>query len=150
MKHETLLKLVPKQQWAVMQSSKEFAEATERMNKVAHSVPKIYATEDMERHPLALHYFSSASDWYVCEWDGEDLFFGYVILENDFEMSEWGYISRSELLGLEIILLKRRDILNLDLYCEHETIEDALYAKNPKYFYKHKRPDNQDGKGEDV
>jgi len=141
MEYETLLKLVPKQQWIVMKSSKEFVEATEHMNGIACSVPKLGETDNMERHPLALHYFSSACDWYICEWDGEDRFFGYVILNNDLEMSEWGYISRSELLSLEAVFSKRCDILNLDLYCEHETIEDALYARNPKHFYKYRRND---------
>jgi len=139
--YDILLKLVPKQQWDVMQSSKEFAEVMEELNEVTCNIPKLGETENMERHPLSLHYFSSACDWYICEWDGGDRFFGYVILNNDLEMSEWGYISRSELLSLEVVFLKRGDILNLDLYCEHETVEDALYARNPKHFYKYRRND---------
>jgi len=141
MTYKTLQKLVPRQQWAVMESSKELVEVIERMDEAVRSVPKLGETDAMERHPLALHYFSSAHDWYICEWDGEDQFFGYVKLNNDFKKSEWGYISRSELLSLEAALLKRGDILNLDLYCAHETIEDALYAKNPKYYHKYRRED---------
>jgi len=137
--YDILLKLLPKQQWAVMRSSKELVEVIERMDEAARSVPKLGETDAMERHPLALHYFSSACDWYICEWDGGDRFFGYAILNDDLEMSEWGYISRSELLSLEAVLLKLGDVLNLDLYCEHETIEDALYAKNSKHFNKYRR-----------
>jgi len=140
--YDILLKLLPKQQWAVMQSSEELINEIENTTKTARNMPKLGETDNMERHPLALHYFSSACDWYICEWDGEDRFFGYVILNNDLEMSEWGYISRSELLSLEDVLLKRGDILNLDLYCEHETIEDALYARNSKHFYKYRRGKN--------
>jgi len=149
-KYEALLSLIPKLQLSVVQATKELADDMGRMNEIVSRIPKIGETENMERHPLALHYFSSACDWYICEWDGKDRFFGYVILNGDLEMSEWGYISRSELLGVEDVLRKRGDVLNLDLYnilCE--TIEDALYAKNPGYFYKYKKPENQTGKGEE-
>jgi len=140
--YNTLLKLLPKQQWAVMRSNRELNDEIENMVETACNMPKLGATENMDRHPLGLHYFSSACDWYICEWDGEDRFFGYTILNNDFEMSEWGYISRSELLSLEAVLLKRGDSLNLCSYgVSYKTIEDALYARNPEYFYKYRRND---------
>jgi hypothetical protein len=69
----------------------------------------------------------------VAEYSREDdLFFGYAILNGDLEMSEWGYISRQEILSLEIP--ERFLMINLDLHCHEETIEDALFHKDPDYF----------------
>jgi len=37
--------------------------------------------------------FTGGCDWYITEFDGDDLFFGFAILNSDYEMAEWGYIS---------------------------------------------------------
>ena len=68
------------------------------------SIPKLYATESI---PLAeklvhLHFFIGGCDWYIVEYDGEDLFFGYTILNGDIVNAEWGYISFSELQSIKI------------------------------------------------
>jgi hypothetical protein len=34
--------------------------------------------------------------------EGEDLFWGYAILNNDLEMAEWGYLSFEELKSIKI------------------------------------------------
>ena len=48
-----------------------------------------------------LHYFNSSSDWYIYEWDKKaDRFYGYVVLNGDWEMSEWGYISVDEITNI--------------------------------------------------
>lgn len=66
---------------------------TARMAKNA-----LYSTE---KTPLAEkivtgHFFLGSCDWYVTEFDGEDLFFGYANL-GDPQNAEWGYFSLSEL-----------------------------------------------------
>jgi hypothetical protein len=68
------------------------------------SLPKLYETE---RVPLGdkfihLHFFIGGCDWYIAEYDGEDLLFGYAILNNDHECAEWGYISLEELKSIRI------------------------------------------------
>jgi hypothetical protein len=40
-------------------------------------------------------------DWFISEYDGEDLFFGYAIIGNP-EFAEWGYISFTELKQIRI------------------------------------------------
>ena len=62
-------------------------------------IPRLYATESTPLHNklVYLHFFIGDSDWYVCEFDGDDLFFGYVILNGDHLNAEWGYFSFSEL-----------------------------------------------------
>ena len=88
----------------------------ERLSKI----PKLYETEHtpLEDKTVYLHFFIGGCDWYVCEYDGTDLFRGYAILNCDFEMAEWGYISFKE--------LKRINIGGIEIDCELEE-----YWKNP-------------------
>ena len=67
-------------------------------------IPKLYETEDIppEEKLIYLHFFIGGSDWYIAEYDGEDTFFGYAILNGDTEMAEWGYVSFRELQELKI------------------------------------------------
>ncbi len=63
------------------------------------SLPGLYETGDipLKDKPIYLHFFLGGCDWYVVEYDGNDLFWGYAILNSDLEMAEWGYISFREL-----------------------------------------------------
>ena len=67
-------------------------------------IPKLYETEDipLQDKEIHLHFFIGGSDWYICEWDGEDTFFGFAILNNGYQMAEWGYVSFSELKSLKL------------------------------------------------
>ena len=72
-------------------------------------IPRLYETEHipLEDKLIYLHFFIGGCNWYVSEYDGDDLFFGFAILNGDYEMAEWGYISFAELKsicvhGLEI------------------------------------------------
>ena len=48
------------------------------------------------------HFFAApAFDWYVSEFDGEDIFFGFVNLNNP-DMAEWGPFTLSELRELRL------------------------------------------------
>jgi len=71
----------------------------ERLSKI----PKLYETENMPLKDklVYLHFFIGGSDWFICEYDGKDIFFGFCILNNDLEMSEWGYVSFSELKSIK-------------------------------------------------
>ena len=76
------------------------APSIERLAKI----PKLYETEgmDLKEKTVHLHFFLGGSDWYAVEYDGKDLFFGYVIINDDMEMAEWGYFSFSELKSIKI------------------------------------------------
>jgi hypothetical protein len=67
-------------------------------------IPKLYETENtpLKDKLIYLHFFIAGCDWYIAEYDGEDLFWGFAILNNDYEMAEWGYISFSELKSLKL------------------------------------------------
>ena len=41
-------------------------------------------------------------DWYVAEYDGDDIFWGFAILGGDTLNAEWGYISLGELQSISI------------------------------------------------
>ena len=68
--------------------------------EVLDQLPLLYANEKT-RTPIQdiiihLHLFVSACDWWVAEFDGQDIFWGFVNLGDDL-CAEWGYISYSEL-----------------------------------------------------
>jgi len=73
-------------------------------------IPKLYSTEELEQNEIqiVMHFFLAGSDWFIAEWDPLDrIFYGFVVLNNDLTMAEWGYISFDELKsisfkGLEI------------------------------------------------
>ena len=49
-----------------------------------------------------MHFFIGGCDWYIAEYDGNNLFYGYAILNGDQQNSEWGYISFSGLKSINI------------------------------------------------
>ncbi|MDA3822212.1 MAG: hypothetical protein PF450_06320 [Bacteroidales bacterium] len=66
-------------------------------------------------------------DWYIIEYDGDDIFFGYAILNGDLDNAEWGYISFQELKSLKISFM--------EIDCELEefwTIKPASQIDNIK------------------
>jgi len=67
-------------------------------------IPRLYETESIpiKDKIIHLHFFIGNCDWYVAECDGDDIFYGYAILNGDTENSEWGYISFGELKAINI------------------------------------------------
>ena len=82
-------------------------------------IPKLYSTDFIQPlyKKIFMHFFLGDSDWYIAEFDGKDLFYGFAILNGDTAMSEWGYISFSELKFFEI---------------EHDLYWKIRYAKEVK------------------
>ena len=72
----------------------------ERLTKI----PRLYETEHvpLKDKVIYLHFFIGSCDWYVAEYDGVDLFWGYAILNDDHQCAEWGYISFTELKEIKI------------------------------------------------
>ena len=75
----------------------------EPTKEILNSVPRLYETEDvpLKEKLVHLHFFMGGCDWYICETDG-NLMWGFCILNNDYEMAEWGYVSLSELRSIKI------------------------------------------------
>lgn len=68
------------------------------------SIPKLYGTQQipLKEKLVYLHFFIGSCDWYVCEFDGDDTFWGFVILNGDLFNAEWGYFSYSELKAVRV------------------------------------------------
>ncbi len=88
------------------------------------SIPRLYKTEhvDLKEKIIHLHFFLGGCDWYVSEYDGGDIFWGFVILNNDFQCSEWGYISLSE---LQSIRIQGYLEIDCDLYWEPKSAKEV-------------------------
>ena len=71
-------------------------------------IPRLYETENVPAGDklIYLHFFIGKCDWFIAEYDGDDLFFGFAILNSDYEMAEWGYISFAELKSISIHCLE--------------------------------------------
>ena len=73
--------------------------------KELNAIPRLYSTENITAKDkiIRMHFFLGSSDWLAVEFDGEDLFFGYVSLNDDKENAEWGYFSLSELADINFL-----------------------------------------------
>jgi hypothetical protein len=107
--------------------------STERLIKI----PNLYETEQtpLKQKIVHLHFFLGGCDWYVVEYDGEDIFFGYAILNNDYDMAEWGYISFRELKNINISGLEIDCVMeqywDYPLACEIEKICKGMRWRQP-------------------
>lgn len=66
-------------------------------------IPKLYASEKLSAEDIVIHmhFFFGSADWYVAEFDGEDIFFGHANL-GDPICAEWGYFSFTELKEIRV------------------------------------------------
>ncbi|MBT3255222.1 MAG: DUF2958 domain-containing protein [Deltaproteobacteria bacterium] len=89
------------------------------------ALPKLYETEHvpLKDKLVHLHFFVSGCDWYICETDGKDVLWGFCILNNDYQMAEWGYVSLSELRPIKIDGW-------LEVDCEHEALWEVKKAED--------------------
>ena len=72
-------------------------------------IPAFYSTENtpLKEKMIHLHFFLGSCDWYFVEFSPEEqLFFGFAILNGDYDMAEWGYFSLQELCELKVSFLE--------------------------------------------
>jgi hypothetical protein len=121
--------IIPYTQYAVtIEHIEAFAEALERLLTQLENCPKLGDTDGMEEHSAVFHYFYGRTDMYICEYDGEDEMYGFSIISGDLYNAGWGYISRAEIISIEV--------LNIDYYFDEQSIEAALYKQYPRQFKK--------------
>ena len=89
-------------------------------------LPKLYTNENKEIGDVEIivKFFNPAGGqtWYCTEFDGDDLFFGYVNL-GDPECAELGYFSLKELQSLQLpfgLSIER------DMYYEGHTLKEVM------------------------
>ena len=121
--------LIPVQQLFVTKGSlKEFTGAIQRLEATLEKCPKLRETDGLPEHPAMFHYFYGLTDIFICEYNRDDLMFGYAILDGDLRNCEWGFFSLEE--------LRRIPQLNIDYHFEEQSIEAALYNAYPQRFKK--------------
>lgn len=72
-------------------------------------LPGFYSTErvPLKEKIIHLHFFIGGCDWYAVEYDPESrTFFGFAILNNDYDMAEWGYFSLEEMEQIKVKFLE--------------------------------------------
>ena len=72
-------------------------------------IPPLYSTDGvpLKEKMIHMHFFLGGCDWYAAEYDHESqCFFGFVILNDDLEMAEWGYFNLQELSDLKVEFLE--------------------------------------------
>ena len=86
-------------------------------------LPKLYETDGPTTKDkiIHMHFFIGGCDWYISEYDGEDIFFGFAILNDDYMCAEWGYISFHELKTLKFSGIE----VDNDLYWEPKPAEQV-------------------------
>jgi hypothetical protein len=110
-------------------------EIVERLRKVIEEMPETRGTEGIETPDkiVYLHYFTGGSNWYVVEKDigaeGEKepikqyQAYGYVILNQDEQNAEWGYV--------DIETLKKSNV-ELDFHWDPKPFSEVIKKEEPE------------------
>ena len=64
-----------------------------------NSLPSLNETEKvpLKEKIVHLHFYIGSTDFFIIEYGRENTFWGFVILNGDYEMAEFGYIDFQEL-----------------------------------------------------
>jgi hypothetical protein len=117
----------------VKENITEFTDVIYGLYKTIPEIPELYATEKIKmRDKIAyLHYFGGATDVYIVELEKLDIFdedkkiqgqaFGWVILNNDFDNAELGYIDINEI----------KQYYELDFHFQKTNLGELIDKHNP-------------------
>ena len=111
----------------------------ERLDKI----PRLYETESipLKEKLIHLHFFIMDTDFFICEYDGGTTFWGFVILNGDMQMSEWGYINYQDVSSIKVAgvfevdcepenLWRIRPAKEVALICKAQGWDQGLYIKD--------------------
>ena len=130
----------PRQMQAIL-GSREHADILARMESDFKNLKK---SQRQAEDPIAYaHFFLGGCDWYITNWTGGDIMDGYAILNNDYQNSEYGSVSLSELHEVTIPVRITGDVegsfgagVELDFFWTPKKVSHALYENNRNYFDK--------------
>lgn len=101
-----------------------------KIHELAGIVERLSREQEMNAdgtHWLGLKYFLGQTRIYITELDASrETAFAYCVLNGDTQMSEWGYMAMNEIVTLPGI--------ELDLYIDAVTVEEALHLDYPTAF----------------
>jgi len=97
-------------------------------------MPQIGETDGKSNATVVVqgHFFMGGNDWFITEFDGEDRFFGFAILNGDYDMAEWGYISFNELKELKMAFME----VDFDKFWTRRQVQDVDKIKLGNGVYK--------------
>lgn len=129
--------LMPKlQQMAVLENDESeevqfFIDKVKELEAVFVDAKKIDMETPIMDKIVKAHYFYGSTDWFIFDYDPKDnVFFGYVVLNGDTQMSEAGYISVEELMTVKRV--------ELDFFWDQVPLGKALHDKYPSEFDEYK------------
>ena len=70
--------LPPAQLQYIMQYTGVYKETIDHLYKIVQTIPKIGDTMTLQKPPIYFHYFSEAADYFISEYDGENIMWGKV------------------------------------------------------------------------
>jgi len=85
-----------------------YLETIDNLYKTVKEMPRLGDTVTVRNPPVYLHYFTGTADYFICEYDGEDTFFGKVRFKA-YHPADTGYQKFS------LDNLKSNQFLELDL-----------------------------------
>jgi hypothetical protein len=125
--------LMPKlQQMAVLENDESeevqfFIDKVKALEAIFVDAKKIDQNTPIMDKIVKAHYFYGSTDWYIFDYDPKDnVFFGYVVLNGDTQMSEAGYISVEELMSVKRV--------ELDFFWDQVPLGKALHSQYPSEF----------------
>lgn len=144
-------KLVPRQQVGFLMKMDDPTESRDMLLNVVKAyedIPNLYEQEGKGYNAVAyLHYFVGGTDWWITEYNkSTGKMFGYVVLNEDWQMSEFGYIDSSFFKDNSLSPLQKPE---LDFYFKYKTINQILEKEYPEKVqppierYEQSKKDNQ-------
>lgn len=122
-----LRKFIPRSQMLALsigclgEEKDAFCEILGRVIDTLGTMPVTYGQDGKGMDSIAyLHYFTGGCDWYITEKDmygGVQQAYGYAVLNGDYQMAEFGYISIIELLQVGA---------ELDLHFEPKALKELI------------------------
>lgn len=116
---------MPLHQQSVLKAS--HIPTVKRLEKELKEIPNIKSQDGKSKKETTVyaHYFSGGSDWFVTEKNDKQ-FYGYVILNGDFQMSEMGYFGIEE--------MRNNKTVELDFHWKKKSLAQALYEVDKDFF----------------
>ena len=113
-------RVMPIHQQKVLVGSPEHWDTLKRLEKEVNEIPALYSQDGKGKDAIVhAHYFTGGTDIFITEYDeAQDKFFGYTILNGDYQMSEFGYQSATE--------LRNSKMTELDFFWQKKTLQEAL------------------------
>lgn len=116
-------------------SYEEFQDVIDRLEQEISAIPEnpqepLHDKGSIhDRYKVFAHFFYGGCDWFILDWDRErNVVYCYAILNEDTQMSEFGYTYLPE--------ITEDGRVELDFYWTPCTLAEALYHKYPDEFAK--------------